>query len=55
MISLQGFDPSLVGTKYGSKLHVWEWDTKRLRQTLELGADGLIPLEVAPKPCQRLA
>ncbi len=44
---LQGFDPSLVGTKYGSKLYVWDWDTKKLRQTLELGADGLIPLEVA--------
>ena len=44
---MQGFDPSLVGTKYGSKLYVWDWDTKKLRQTLELGADGLIPLEVA--------
>ena len=43
---LQGFDPSLVGTKYGSKLHVWDWETRKLRQTLELGADGLIPLEV---------
>ena len=42
----QGFDPSLVGTKYGSKLYVWDWDTKQLRQTLELGADGLIPLEL---------
>jgi selenium-binding protein 1 len=42
----QGFDPSLVGTKYGSKLHVWDWDTKQLRQTLELGSDGLIPLEI---------
>ena len=43
---LQGFDPSLVGTKYGSRLYVWDWDTKALRQTLELGADGLIPLEI---------
>ncbi len=49
--ALQGFDPSLVGTKYGSKLYIWDWDTKKLRQTLELGADGLIPLEVAYCSC----
>ena len=42
----QGFNPALVGTKYGSKLHVWDWDTKALRQTLELGPEGLIPLEI---------
>ena len=25
---------------------MWDWDTKKLRQTLDLGADGLIPLEL---------
>ncbi|XP_077320005.1 LOW QUALITY PROTEIN: methanethiol oxidase-like [Lithobates pipiens] len=31
---------------YGQSIHVWDW-TKRTRiQTLDLGADGLIPLEV---------
>ena len=43
---LQGFNPALVGSKYGSKLHVWDWDTKKLRQTLDMGPEGLIPLEI---------
>lgn len=43
---LQGFNPALVGTKYGSKLHVFDWDTKKLRQSLDMGPEGLIPLEI---------
>jgi selenium-binding protein 1 len=35
----------VAGTEYGSKLHVWNWRERTLRQTIELGADGLIPLE----------
>ncbi|KIY91708.1 Selenium-binding protein 1 [Monoraphidium neglectum] len=42
----QGFDPSLVATDYGSKIHVWNWKDKTLRQTIDLGGDGLIPLEI---------
>lgn len=42
----KGFDPSLVPTDYGSKLHVYDWEAKTLRQTVDLGADGLIPLEI---------
>ncbi len=30
----QGFDPSLVGDKYGSRLHVWSWQTKEHKQVL---------------------
>lgn len=43
---MKGFDPSLVSTKYGSSLHVWDWKERKKVQTLELGADGMIPLEV---------
>lgn len=28
-----------------SKLYVWDWKEHSLRQTIELGADGAIPLE----------
>lgn len=31
--------------KYGSRLNVWDWKTKTLEQTLDLGA-GTIPLEI---------
>jgi hypothetical protein len=29
-----------------SKLHVWDWKGHQLRQTIDLGADGAIPLEI---------
>ncbi len=35
-----------VGDKYGSRLHVWSWQTKQHKQVLDLGPDGLIPLEI---------
>mmetsp|Transcript_5074 Transcript_5074/g.14573 ORF Transcript_5074/g.14573 Transcript_5074/m.14573 type:complete len:475 (-) Transcript_5074:460-1884(-) len=41
-----GFDPSLVGDKYGNRLHVWSWKTKEHKQVIDLGPDGLIPLEI---------
>lgn len=31
---------------YGSCLHVWDWTTHRKLQTINLGEDGAIPLEV---------
>ncbi|XP_068108549.1 methanethiol oxidase [Hyperolius riggenbachi] len=31
---------------YGKSLHVWDWTKHTRIQTLDLGADGLIPLEV---------
>lgn len=31
---------------YGSRLHVWDWTTHRKLQTLDLGKEGAIPLEV---------
>lgn len=41
----EGFDPSKATTEYGSKLYVWNWKERTLKQTIDLGADGLIPLE----------
>ena len=41
-----GFDPSKVAEKYGDRLYVWDWKERKKIQTLELGAEGLIPLEV---------
>jgi len=43
---MQGFNPADAGTKYGSKLHVFDWSTRKLRQTIDLGQDGMIPLEI---------
>lgn len=42
-----GFDPKDVAAgKYGQRLHMWDWKERTLTQTIDLGADGLIPLEV---------
>ncbi|HET7034983.1 MAG TPA: selenium-binding family protein [Thermomicrobiaceae bacterium] len=43
----QGFNLDDVGAgKYGQRLHFWDWDRHEITQTIDLGADGLIPLEV---------
>jgi len=31
---------------YGQHLNVWDWTTHKLTQRIDLGDDGLIPLEV---------
>lgn len=31
---------------YGSNLCIWSWSEKKLIQTIELGAEGITPLEV---------
>uniref|UniRef100_H3CB86 Methanethiol oxidase n=1 Tax=Tetraodon nigroviridis TaxID=99883 RepID=H3CB86_TETNG len=42
-----GFDPADVAAgHYGRCLHVWDWSTHRKLQTIDLGEDGGIPLEV---------
>lgn len=43
---LQGFNPAEVPDKYGSKLYFWNWKERVVTQEIELGADGLVPLEV---------
>ncbi|KAL6745344.1 selenium binding protein [Haematococcus lacustris] len=42
----KGFDPSLVSSHYNSKVFIWDWQQHTLVQELELGGEGLIPLEV---------
>jgi selenium-binding protein 1 len=32
--------------KYGQRLHFWDWKERKIAQTIDLGATGLIPLEV---------
>ena len=32
--------------KYGHQLHFWNWEERKIEQTVDLGAEGLIPLEV---------
>ncbi|TRY86384.1 hypothetical protein DNTS_012149 [Danionella cerebrum] len=42
-----GFNPADVKTgQYGHNLHVWDWTTHKHIQTLDLGEEGAIPLEV---------
>ena len=42
-----GFDMDDVEAgNYGQRLHVWDWENKTVEQTLDLGEEGLIPLEV---------
>ncbi len=32
--------------KYGQRLHFWDWDGRTIKQSIDLGQEGLIPLEV---------
>ena len=42
-----GFKPDDVKAgRYGRRLQVWDWDERRIAQSLDLGDDGLLPLEV---------
>ena len=43
----QGFDPAEVAEgKYGRQLHFWDWERREISESIDLGEDGLIPLEV---------
>ncbi len=43
----QGFNPAEVAEgKYGHQLHFWDWTNRNIVQTIDLGNEGLIPLEV---------
>lgn len=42
-----GFDlEDVEAGKYGRQLHFWDWDAGTVDQTLDLGEEGMIPLEV---------
>ena len=42
-----GFNLDDVGAgKYGQRIHFWDLAEKRVTQTIDLGAEGLVPLEV---------
>lgn len=43
----QGFKPADVAAgKYGKQLHFWNWKERSLMQSIDLGEQGWIPLEV---------
>jgi selenium-binding protein 1 len=43
----QGFKPEHVAEgKYGRQLHFWDWENRKIVQSIDLGEQGLIPLEV---------
>jgi selenium-binding protein 1 len=42
-----GFDLADVeGGRYGQRLHFWNLERRELEQTIDLGANGLVPLEI---------
>ncbi|HYW17939.1 MAG TPA: selenium-binding family protein [Nodularia sp. (in: cyanobacteria)] len=42
-----GFDLNdVTNGKYGHHIHFWDWSTHEIIQTVDLGEEGLIPLEV---------
>jgi selenium-binding protein 1 len=42
-----GFNPQEVQEgKYGRRLHLWDWEQRRIVQSIDLEQKGLIPLEV---------
>jgi selenium-binding protein 1 len=43
----KGFDLEDVGAgKYGQRLHFWDLERRTLEQTIDLGEQGLVPLEI---------
>jgi len=41
-----GFNPSHVAEKlYGNSVHFWDWKSRKLVKTVDLGPKGMIPLE----------
>ena len=43
----QGFKPNEVKAgQYGRRLHFWDWESRRISQSIDLGEKGHIPLEV---------
>lgn len=43
----QGFKlEDVKAGKYGKQIHFWNWKERRIEQTLDLGENGMIPLEV---------
>lgn len=41
----KGFNPAEVPTSYGDTIHFWDWQERKLVQSIKLGSAGLIPLE----------
>ncbi|WP_278002477.1 selenium-binding protein SBP56-related protein [Natrinema gelatinilyticum] len=42
-----GFDlEDVEAGKYGQRLNVWNWEDRTVEQTIDLGEEGLVPLEV---------
>jgi selenium-binding protein 1 len=42
----KGFVPEEVAEHYGHSLNFWQWKERKLIQTIDLGEEGLTPLEV---------
>src|SRR6266849_10320941 len=36
----------VTADKYGHRLHFWDWQQQELTQSIDLGQDGLVPLEI---------
>ena len=36
----------LTPGRYGRNLHVWDWEERRIIQDIDLGEEGMIPLEL---------
>ena len=44
---MPGFDlEDVAAGKYGQQIHLWNFKKKKVKQTIDLGEDGMIPLEV---------
>jgi selenium-binding protein 1 len=42
----KGFNPNEVPSDYGKSLYFWNWAERKLIKKTDLGAEGMIPLEV---------
>ena len=42
----KGFKPAEAASKYGRHIHFWDWKERKIKQSIDLGETGMIPLEV---------
>lgn len=42
----KGFKPDEVSEKYGREIFFWDWNEGKILKKIDLGQDGLIPLEL---------
>ena len=52
-LPVQGFNPAEVPTSYGDTIHFWDWQERKLVQSIKLGSAGGLCCDTDPVPQQK--